>query len=75
MTSAFSKVKVQYSCPWPRHDDFKGEVQLSQESVRTSALDEGEWSNSCSGGFPTGKALSAPFEYEAGWAPQPVWTF
>jgi hypothetical protein len=41
----------------------------------TSALDGGEWSASRPGrALPPGKGRPVPIGYEAGWAPEPVWT-
>jgi hypothetical protein len=40
-----------------------------------SALDGGQWSASRPGfALPPGKRPSAPIGYEAGWAPEAVWT-
>jgi hypothetical protein len=40
----------------------------------TSSLDEGEWSASHTGSFTRGKEPPVPVVYEAGWAPESVWT-
>jgi hypothetical protein len=40
----------------------------------TSTLDEGEWSASRPGSFTPGKSPPVPIGWEAGWAPEPVWT-
>ena len=41
----------------------------------TLALDGGEWSTSHPNHFSNGKRSLLPIEWEAGWAPEPDWTF
>jgi hypothetical protein len=66
---------VTLSCPTTRHGGTWGERRYSSYSYLTSALDGGEWSESRPGrALPPGKGPPVPIGYEAGWAPQPVWT-
>jgi len=50
-----------------------GKIQL--HSFFTSAPDEGEWSASRTGRFTIGKQTLTPTKLDAGWAPEPGWTF
>jgi hypothetical protein len=66
-----SKVKQSGYTPWR---SFGGE-EYSSYSFSTSALDEGEWSESCPGrALPPVKGPPVPIVQEAEWAPEPVWT-
>jgi hypothetical protein len=49
------------------------EVQL--HASLTSALDGGDWSASCPSRFTPWKELLVRIGQEAGWAPEPVWTW
>jgi hypothetical protein len=51
-----------------RHEEVQCRVFLN------SALDGGGWSSARPGLFTQGKQLLVPIGYEAGWAPEPVWT-
>jgi hypothetical protein len=47
----------------------------SSYSLKTSALNGGEWLASRPGrALPPGKGPPVPILQEAGWAPKPVWT-
>jgi hypothetical protein len=55
--------------------EAQGESRYSSYSFSTSALGEGEWSESRLGrALSPGKGPPVPIVQEAGWAPEPVWT-
>jgi hypothetical protein len=66
------KGKLSRYTPW-RH--MGGERRYSSCSYLTSALDGGEWSAlRPDRSLPPGKGPPVSIGYEAGWAPEPVWT-
>jgi hypothetical protein len=65
------------SCPTTRHEGTCGreERRYSSYSFLTLALDDGEWSASCTSyTLAPGKGPPVSTVQEAGWAPDPVWT-
>jgi hypothetical protein len=65
-----------YSRPATRHGGAWGERKYSSYSFTISALDGGEWSASRPDrALPPGKGPPVPIGEEAGWTPEPVWTF
>jgi hypothetical protein len=51
------------------------ERKYNSYSYLTSALGRGEWSAARpSRALPSGKGPPVPIGYDAGWAPEPVWT-
>jgi hypothetical protein len=61
---------IQLSPSVPRKHLREVGVHLQFHQSSTSALDGGEWSASRLGLF-----IAVPTEQEAGWAPEPDWTF
>jgi hypothetical protein len=51
-----------------------GGVDVYTHVFLISPLVGGEWPASRPGSFTSGKEPSVPTGYEAGWAPEPVWT-
>jgi hypothetical protein len=51
-----------------------GGVDVKTHVFLTSALVGGEWSASRPDSFTPGENPPVPIGYEAGWAPEPVWT-
>jgi hypothetical protein len=49
-------------------------IEVYLHSFLTSALNGGAWSASCPDRFTLGERAAGTLEYEAGWAPHPVWT-
>jgi hypothetical protein len=59
--------------PITGHEGLEGEQMYRATLPSTSAQDGGGWSMPHPDHFTPGKDL-VPIEYEAGWAPGPVWT-
>jgi hypothetical protein len=72
----FHKILVPLkSCPTTRHAGALGDRGYSSYSLSTSALDEGEWSESRPGrALAPGKGPPVPIVQEDGWAAKPVST-
>jgi hypothetical protein len=51
-----------------------GGVDVLIQVLLTSALDGGKLSGSRPGRFTPGEGAPIPTGYEAGWAPEPIWT-
>jgi hypothetical protein len=52
-----------------------GGMEIQFHMFLTSLLDGGEWLASCPGLFTLEKQTLVPTGYEAGLAPEPVWTW